>query len=393
MNHRSAFEAMDADIEEHRLELIYELQGAAVLHKCDDPEDIHWPSYYFSNHFSIVSSGSPGATVCTSRNPAHLDYMTDHFPPRGKTGRVGESLVTPLSDDLDVVYQRGTSTLEEGFAYLVIFKRQKKVIVLTPQVFAESRYFPMRAVRTLIKVLLAEQGWTFLHSACFAARGHAVAVIGAKHSGKTTTLLNLLLGTGFRFMSNDRIAVKMLGGHLEAIGFPVAIGIRYHTCRALPQLLATLQRNPPGDYFRVDEYRSLFSLHSRQSQRPDGHESRLFLTPPELCRALRVGSTPSAPLAMFLVPTYSLSLREASAVRMEKTEASALAVGQLCAPVSEGQDLWLSLLRPAQAASQRKPAQVAETCVERLPFYLLSQNSETNEEAKELVVSLITELP
>lgn len=111
----------------------------------------------------------------------------------------------------------------------------------------------VRVLRALVLRDFLDAGWWFLHAACIAIGGQAIALAGPRHAGKTTALLQCLhwLGPDAALVSNDKLAIDPAGQ--AAAGFPVRAGIRPGTLEALPggPLLSSLSQRDAGPDGRV----------------------------------------------------------------------------------------------------------------------------------------------
>ncbi len=75
-------------------------------------------------------------------------------------------------------------------------------------------------------------GWLHCHAAAWLKDELAVGAAGDSGYGKTTRLMREIQN-GARFLSNDRIFVRLLGDQLQIRGFPIAMNVGAGTIRAL----------------------------------------------------------------------------------------------------------------------------------------------------------------
>ncbi|MBB3641790.1 hypothetical protein [Variovorax atrisoli] len=92
--------------------------------------------------------------------------------------------------------------------------------------------------------LLVEQskGTAILHSSAVldAATGGVVAIAGIKGAGKTTTMLDLVLGQGHGYFSGDKLLLDVVDGRLRARGWPDYPHIGLGSLRQHPGLVERL---------------------------------------------------------------------------------------------------------------------------------------------------------
>ncbi len=94
--------------------------------------------------------------------------------------------------------------------------------------------------------LLVEQakGTAILHSSAVLDErtGGVVAIAGIKGAGKTTTMLELVLGQGHRYFSGDKLLLDVVDGRLRARGWPDYPHIGLGSLRQHPALIERLGR-------------------------------------------------------------------------------------------------------------------------------------------------------
>ena len=102
-------------------------------------------------------------------------------------------------------------------------------------------------IRELITKLLLRNGYIWLHAAAFLINGNGILIAGKKGTGKTTNLLNALLGHGASFISNDQVALKYFDNEVfavkwrpdikvspETLGFLNVRGVNTNNWRCVP---------------------------------------------------------------------------------------------------------------------------------------------------------------
>jgi hypothetical protein len=112
--------------------------------------------------------------------------------------------------------------------------------------------------------LLLEEaaGTVLLHASAAAGADGVVIIMGDKHAGKTTTLLNLVLRGPFSVFSGDKILLRRRGDALWIRGWPDYPHIGMGTLRQHPGLaekFGIADRSPSGDR-KPDSYKELVDL-------------------------------------------------------------------------------------------------------------------------------------
>ena len=87
-------------------------------------------------------------------------------------------------------------------------------------------------VEPVLRFVLVRRGRVLLHAATVALGGHTVMLSAQTDTGKTTTVLRLLQGSGGTFYSDDMVVVDPEGGVTR---YPKPLTISAHTVRATPR--------------------------------------------------------------------------------------------------------------------------------------------------------------
>ena len=84
--------------------------------------------------------------------------------------------------------------------------------------------FIKRMFTTSTIKVLQSCGYTIIHGACVIKNNKAIIISGNKHSGKTTTLINLLK-RDYTYCANDRLAIKYENNTVKVVAIPFSMGI------------------------------------------------------------------------------------------------------------------------------------------------------------------------
>jgi len=79
---------------------------------------------------------------------------------------------------------------------------------------------------SILDVKLIQKDFALLHSGCLNYKGQCFIITASRDTGKTSTVLSLLDGKDFKFMSDDLTIISKKG---EAYSYPEKVGISPHT--------------------------------------------------------------------------------------------------------------------------------------------------------------------
>ena len=247
-----------------------------------EPSILRFASDYFGKFFTecAVVRGDGGVLV------SHNDRL------------LAELKTEPYRCKLDHRQPRriGSADMSSGPATFVLLPHGNRILLCLPRGAQDIDIVVMRAIRSTIIRGIQESGCRFLHASAVSRGPKCVLIAGDKFAGKTTTMTQLLL-RGCDFLSNDKVAVSVVGTKLRAQGFPIAAGIRRGTCLWLAERgyshlheLATAQRDvfvaPPSEEFNPDD-------------------ARIRVHPEDLARAFGVGIAGECEIACIVVQSFT----------------------------------------------------------------------------------------
>lgn len=87
-----------------------------------------------------------------------------------------------------------------------------------------KKQFAKRIFTNSFVRVFQNNGYTIVHGACVEGEDGLTLIVGDKGSGKTTTLI-YLLRNNFKFISNDKVAIKEVDGQTVGCGIPFSMGI------------------------------------------------------------------------------------------------------------------------------------------------------------------------
>jgi hypothetical protein len=212
--------------------------------------------------------------------------------------RVAVAVGNPTSGDLarasDVIRHVYREDPSGAITTYAIDLKARQLSVALPIDPRAARLSLLRTVRTLLAAELGAAGFVALHAAAFVVSDRAVLLTGPKRSGKTTVLLSTLLNSRAALMANDTVYLRRTGATIEAVGLPVAIGIRKSTIRAIPELA-----------------RVRAAATAAHPDNASGPGEKIVIPPHELARLLGVSTSGSATLGAIVVTRFDAQTRGA----------------------------------------------------------------------------------
>jgi HprK-related kinase B len=95
------------------------------------------------------------------------------------------------------------------------------------------------------------RGHVLLHAAGVSREGRAVVLAGQPGAGKSSAALHLV-DAGFRFLSNDRVLARTVGGRVEVLGYPKQPRVNPGTLLGHPRLSALLAPAERAEHEAMD---------------------------------------------------------------------------------------------------------------------------------------------
>lgn len=113
---------------------------------------------------------------------------------------------------------------------------------------ADLKLAVSRLVRELGRAELQRTGWRLMHASCIVGPGgQAMAALGDKGAGKTTTALTMSVVRGWPLVANDRLFVRRGVSGLEGRAWPSAVAIGLGLASSLSILDTVRERLAGGD--------------------------------------------------------------------------------------------------------------------------------------------------
>jgi len=362
--------------------------GVSLAFGCQDAAVGEWIRQFLAGYFTPSGAVVEDVAVYATADPellAALRSSTSHRPAAGKH----EYQEIPVSDSVVLVRKGAETALPDDDVYLLLFREQRRILLVTPDDQEVQREEGMQVLRAAGKWLLLERGWIPMHSACVAKDGRAVGVVGQKASGKTSTLLNLLARNGCDLVAADKFLLREDGRGLEICGLPGKIGVRVGSVVVQPRLLDWLARDEapffphlsPEEVQRIAETNTPDQLRSRKE--------KILLLPDELAGLFDTSIEPTAPLGLLLIPMFDPDLEESRLVRVGPEQATAMLLTAYVSLFSKAEGFLLAFFDLDDARLERRLAALLDEHLPGVPTYEVHQSHTTNEQTAALVAGVL----
>lgn len=270
--------------------------------------------------------------------------------------------------------ERTTLYYRDGEVYILLGPQSKIAYIAIDGASRRSLLIPMREARALAEKRLIVNDYVTLHASCVENAGKVICISGPKFSGKTTTLINLLIGCQYSFVSNDKIFIDLNNENIKVKALPIAAGIRSGTLQAFPKLGNALS-NPA--HLHPDNH-SLVDGDSR------ARNSRVYVSPSSLARLCDTEVAEGGMLSCVIFPRYEHG-RKNAVLRMLTTEE---ARNQIKPQImeSKAEDYGIIAEKTYGGNYARYPASISASLIAKaVPCFELLQSDATNHETASLI--------
>lgn len=318
--------------------------GYTVRVESDLPEDVAWLEEYFCPPFEAVAGRQPDAVV-------GVRVDAERYHQLKALGPHPEGLQADLFS-MDGRYEShplwSGGQVHEPAGELFYLVEADRVEIVTPDEGYQHRRRVglLRVVRELVSLCLQRRRKLSLHASALVWKGRAVAFLGARGAGKTTSLLSCLRCPGAVYLTNDRLALDLSSQRASAI--PTILSLRQSSLRRLPHL------NP----LQLGSASQL----SVDLPKPDRQTDKQVSGPAHLCRVLGLRRTGEAPLGALLFLSQN--------PRAKGQRTRALSPSEVCSAVASNLlyageprrhlPLWPTLRPEALPEALRLPAYACE---------------------------------
>lgn len=365
----------------------FEYVGTSVGYHSDEDQSFQWIARFFEGYFLPTDNRDTDGVIYCTADRALVSLLKELSTQRALSK--DEYVDTPLTDNVAVIYTRATKVTPREDVYYLLFKKERRIVLVTSGALEVRQEEGMQTLRSFIKWLLIERGWIPLHAACAAKGKRAVCVTGAKSSGKTSTLLNLLARNGCDLVAVDKVLIYDAGLHVDVCGIPGKAGVRVGSAVGHPQILNWLTQEESDPFFphmTVEEVRQIAEVNTLGQLRE--RKEKIVLLPTELARLFGASITPIAPLELVLVPVFDLDVDESRLTSCSGEQAFDLLLESYGGLLRKGEGFLLHLFDLSDAGLRERLGSLLRKHLRSIPVYGLHQNHTTNEHSAALVAGL-----
>jgi hypothetical protein len=375
-----------ADIRRHGDHVCFEYAGVCVAYHSDESTTSDWLTRFFEGYLVPTGAGEGDVDLYSTEDPvlfASLQRWAAQFPAADED----ESADVPVTDSVILVRRKVGKSGHE--ALLLLFTQERRIVLVSSGDLAARREEGMQVLRAVSKWLLLERGWIPMHAACVAKDGRVICVAGPKASGKTSTMLNLLVRNDCDLVAVDKFLIRDDGDRLEVCGVPGKIGIRVGSAIEHPRLLDWLARAEASffPHISAEDVRHIAATNTPEQLR--NRKEKIHLLPAELTALFRRSITPTAPLELILIPAFDLEVEDTRLVRVEPAQALSTLTTSYVGLRSKGEDFLLHFFDLSDALLQERLAALLARHLPEVPAYEVHQNHRTNEQTAKLVEDLL----
>jgi hypothetical protein len=165
----------------------------------------------------------------------------------------------------------------------------------------------LRTIRNILRWQTFVTGDLFVHGGMVAIGGAGVAFLGAKRSGKTSSIVSALLLPDASLVSNDDLSIGLQQDQAVGYGWPRSIAMRMDSILALQAYAAGLGDLAVRGAHPTNRHKGAHNEHCSDLE-PRQLPLGVWMYPRELTDALGCGLARGAPVAALVFPRFDDSL-------------------------------------------------------------------------------------
>jgi hypothetical protein len=375
-------------IQAHGSRVRFEYGGVSTAYLSDEGVASQWIAQMCEGYFVPSGAKEADVTIYSTGDPA-LYASLRGLASQDSAVEKHEYVEIPFTDSVALIGRKAGKPLPREDVYLLLFKKERRIVLVTSGDLEVRREEGMQTLRAAMKWLLVERGWIPLHAACVARDGRAVCVAGQKGSGKTSTLLNLLVRNGCDLLAADKFLVRDAGSHLQVCGLPGKLGVRIGSAIVQPRLLTWLEEAAASFFPRIspETVRHIAATNTPEQLRHRGE--KILMLPTELANLFGRSITPTAPLGLLLIPVFDLNIEGARLDALEPEQASEMLLSCYVSILSKGEGFLLHFFDLSDALIKERLAGLLADHLPEVASYAVHQNHMTNEQTAKLVEALL----
>jgi hypothetical protein len=384
----SEAERVVGDIQAHGDRVRFEYGGVSTAYHSDESASSTWIRQFCDGYFLPSDASEADVTIYSTGHPELYASLQGLASQRSVVGK-HEYVEIPFTDSVALIGRKAAKILPREDVYLLLFKKERRIVLVTSGKLEVRQEEGVQTLRAAIKWLLMERGWIPMHSACVAKDDRAICVTGQKSSGKTSTLLNLLVRNGCDLLAVDKFLVRDAGSHLEVCGLPGKAGVRVGSAVVQPLLLDWLAESAVHFFpnMSAEAVRHIAATNTAEQLRHRGE--KIHMLPAELANLFGTSITPTAPLVLLLAPVFDLRIEESRLDRIGPEEAIGMLMDCYVSILSKGEGFLLHFFDLSDALIEERLAVLLGNHLPEVESYEVCQSHKTNEQTAKLVAGLL----
>ncbi|MFF2886913.1 hypothetical protein [Paenibacillus sp. NPDC057967] len=197
--------------------------------------------YFFSSHFTILQEKSRNVDINITVRP-YEEFSRENY----KTQMFKNIIIRKNLYDYFNLYGEKSHTADQN-TEIIDSTHSRTALVLdkvkrSAQLFVseKSSYQVIDFIRDLLIRLEERRGSLVLHASAVTNGKKNIAIVGKKGAGKSTFLLEFVARHGFKFLTGDKLILRIKDSIIYAYGWPDYPSIGYGTILKHPKLSENL---------------------------------------------------------------------------------------------------------------------------------------------------------
>ncbi|GAA3753049.1 hypothetical protein HDA32_005559 [Spinactinospora alkalitolerans] len=247
----------------------------------------------------------------------------------------------------------------------------------------------LRSVRHLLRWQAFAKGDLFLHGGLVKVGGVGIAFLGGKRSGKTSSVLSMILHGGADFVSNDDVAITDTDTGLVGYGSPRTVNVRTDSLLALAASAPVAAGFLSGSSHPANGYRGRH--HTVDSIRSDSGTTlpgSIWVRCAELAHVTGCGLAAHSRIDSVVFPQFGAS-QDAPRITLMDRDSAIRSLMENVERQASKYDPFLADWFPDTDRLRRE--RLIERLLEEASFYRLSQNMHRLDEATSLMLDALTD--
>ena len=120
----------------------------------------------------------------------------------------------------------------DGYSYDIYLNKESHSIVIDADNVEWQLYYSFRMIRNLLRWIIYDDSMVCLHGGAITYKNKGILFLGNKKSGKTSTILSMLINMNANFVTNDDVMIQQSDEPIS-LGWPRAVSIRKDTIQIL----------------------------------------------------------------------------------------------------------------------------------------------------------------